>query len=332
MGIIFGKIDVEVPKYEVVKSFDRDDYKYEIRRYPESVAAEVSSDHLDVPSSRFSNEAFGILAKYIGVFGRPANTQRESNATTEPVQTSVDEGEKVAMTAPVITTTGEKVAMTAPVITTTGEKVAMTAPVITTTGEKVAMTAPVITTTGEKVAMTAPVIPTTGEKVAMTAPVIPTTGEKVAMTAPVITTTGEKVAMTAPVITTASTQASGDSVGEQEKIAMTAPVLTSGGEHQTMAFLLPSKYTTDNAPEPTDARVKLKEIPPRYEAVHQYNGRSDMTNCGPKVEQLREHLQLDGVKVREGGSWHLDRYNPPFTIPWLRTNEIHIPVEFNSDL
>jgi hypothetical protein len=248
MGIIFGRVDVEIPKYEVAKSFDRDDYKYEIRRYPESVAAEVSSDDLDVPSSRFSNEAFGILAKYIGVFGRPANTQRGSNATTEPVQTSVDEGEKVAMTAPVITTTGEQ------------------------------------------------------------------------------------VAMTAPVITTASTQASGDSVGEQEKIAMTAPVLTSGGEHQTMAFLLPSKYTIDTAPEPTDARVKLKEIPPRYEAVHQYNGRSDMTNCGPKVEQLREHLQLDGVKVLEGGSWHLDRYNPPFTIPWLRTNEIHIPVEFNSDL
>jgi hypothetical protein len=277
MGIIFGRVDVEIPKYEVAKSFDRDDYKYEIRRYPESVAAEVSSDDLDVPSSRFSNEAFGILAKYIGVFGRPANTQRGSNATTEPVQTSVDEGEKVAMTAPVITTTGEKVAL-------------------------------------------------------MTAPVITTTGEKVAMTAPVITTTGEQVAMTAPVITTASTQASGDSVGEQEKIAMTAPVLTSGGEHQTMAFLLPSKYTIDTAPEPTDARVKLKEIPPRYEAVHQYNGRSDMTNCGPKVEQLREHLQLDGVKVLEGGSWHLDRYNPPFTIPWLRTNEIHIPVEFNSDL
>ena len=270
MGIIFGRVDVEIPKYEVAKSFDRDDYKYEIRRYPANVAAEVTSDTLRVSSSRFTNEAFRALAQYIGVYGQPANRKRESVAMTAPVQTGSSEREKVAMTAPVITT-----------------------------NEKVAMTAPVITT---KQAC--------GDS------------DK---------SQQEKIVMTAPVITTK--QASGDSDrSEQEKIAMTAPVLTSGSEHQTMAFLLPSNYTIDTAPEPTDARVKLKEIPPRYEAVHQYSGLSDMTNCGPKVEQLYDHLRLDGVKVLEGGSWHLDRYNPPTTIPWLRTNEIHIPVEFDSEV
>ena len=273
MGIFFGKINVEVPKYDVFRSFDRDNYKYEIRRYPAAVAAEVTSESIGISGSRFTNEAFRILAKYIGVFSTPANKKRESVAMTAPVQTS-SEGEKVAMTAPVITTTGEKVAMTAPVITTTGEKVAMTAPVITTTGEKVAMTAPVVST---------------------------------------------------------SKPVSSDSGEEGGKATVTGPVATSADKSQTMAFLLPSKYTIDTAPEPTDPRVTLKEMPPRYEAVYQYSGLSDMTNCGPEVERLYEHLHVDGVKVLEGGQWHLDRYNPPYTIPWLRTNEIHIPVEVDSD-
>ena len=259
MGMVFGKINVEVPKYEVFRSFDRDNYKYEIRRYPAAVAAEVTSESMGVSGSRFTNEAFWTLAKYIGVFSTPANKKRESVAMTAPVQTS-SEGEKVTMTAPVITTTGEKVAMTAPVITTTGEKVAMTAPVVST-----------------------------------------------------------------------SKPVSSDSGGEGEKSTMAGPVATSAHEIQTMAFLLPSKYTIDTAPEPTDPRVTLKEIPPRYEAVHQYSGLSDMTNCGPEVERLYERLRVDGVKILEGGQWHLDRFNPPYTIPWLRTNEIHIPVEVDFD-
>jgi hypothetical protein len=230
MGAFFGTVFVEVPKYEVARSFDWGDYKYEIRRYQARIVAEVRSDTLGVSSSHFADEAFRALAQYIGLYGLPTNRRRESVAMTAPVQTRHLEWERIVMTAPVITT---------------------------------------------------------------------------------------------------KQAAGGSDRSEQEKIA--APILTPGSEYQTRAILLPSKYTMDTVPEPTDARVKLKEIPPRYEAVHRYSGLSNVTTCGPKVEQLYEHLRLDGVKVLEGGSWHFEQYNQPITIPRFRRNEIHIPVEFNSE-
>ena len=321
MGIIFGKITVECPDYQLVRSVDRDGYKYEIRRYPGAVAAEVKSDDLEEENrtaSRFTSAAFRILANYIGVFTTPQNIKREGVAMTAPVvttSTTGNQGEKVAMTAPVVTTSttgsqGEKVAMTAPVVTTSttgnqGEKVAMTAPVVTTSttgsqGEKVAMTAPVVTTSttsnqGEKVAMTAPVVTTS------------TTGSQ-----------GEKVAMTAPVVTTSTT-------GNQ-------PTASSGPFSEIMAFLLPSKYTIETTPTPTDPRVTLREVPPREEAVYRYSGSSTMESCQPVVDRFYQQLRADGVKIKETETWSLYRYNPPYTIPWLRTNEIAVPIESTSQI
>ena len=240
MGIIFGKITVECPDYQLVRSVDRDGYKYEIRRYPEAVAAEVKSDNLEEENrtaSRFTNAAFRILANYIGVFTTPQNIKREG----------------VAMTAPVVTTS------------TTGSQ-----------GEKVAMTAPVVTTS--------------------------TTGNQ-----------GEKVAMTAPVVTTSTT-------GNQ-------PTASSGPFSEIMAFLLPSKYTIETAPTPTDPRVTLREVPSREEAVYRYSGSSTMESCQPVVDRFYQQLRADGIKIKETETWNLYRYNPPYTIPWLRTNEIAVPIE-----
>ena len=95
MGMVFGKISVETPKYTVVKSCDG----YEIREYPPAVAAEITYDPSEFKDNR--DGGFTVLAKYIGVFGKPENQKPE----------------KIAMTAPVITKEGEKIAMTAPVVT-----------------------------------------------------------------------------------------------------------------------------------------------------------------------------------------------------------------------
>ena len=98
MGMVFGKIAVETPKHTVVKSGDG----YEIREYPPAVAAEVTYDPSEFKGDK--DGGFMVLAKYIGVFGKPENQKPE----------------KIAMTAPVITKEGEKIAMTAPVVTKEG--------------------------------------------------------------------------------------------------------------------------------------------------------------------------------------------------------------------
>ncbi|KAF8063885.1 hypothetical protein N665_1179s0009 [Sinapis alba] len=130
----------------------------------------------------------------------------------------------------------------------------------------------------------------------------------------------EKIAMTAPVITK-----------EGEKIAMTAPVVTKeggGGEKKTMTmqFLLPEMYKkAEDAPRPTDERVVIKEEGGRKYGVVTFSGTTAESVVSEKVKKLRSDLERDGFKIT--GDFVLARYNPPWTLPPFKTNEVMIPVE-----
>lgn len=131
----------------------------------------------------------------------------------------------------------------------------------------------------------------------------------------------EKIAMTAPVITK-------DEDGE--KIDMTAPVVTNEkGKMVTMQFVLPSKYKkSEEAPRPVDERVQIMDEEERVYGVVKFSGVATDEVVAEKVVKLKEWLSRDGVKVV--GEHLLGRYNPPWTIPMLRTNEVMIPVEYNE--
>ncbi|CAG7880738.1 hypothetical protein BRARA_C01912 [Brassica rapa] len=131
----------------------------------------------------------------------------------------------------------------------------------------------------------------------------------------------EKIAMTAPVITK-----------EGEKIAMTAPVVTKeggGGDEKktvTMQFLLPEMYKkAEDAPRPTDERVVIKEEGGRKYGVVKFSGTASESVVSEKVKKLRSDLERDGFKIT--GDYVLARYNPPWTLPPFKTNEVMIPVE-----
>ncbi|XP_062095367.1 uncharacterized protein LOC133801207 [Humulus lupulus] len=129
--------------------------------------------------------------------------------------------------------------------------------------------------------------------------------EKIAMTAPVITKTGEKIAMTAPVVTKTE--------GEEKKMV-------------TMEFLLPAKYQrAEEAPAPVDKRVVIREEGERKYGVVRFGGVASDGVVDEKVEMLKRALERDGFKVI--GDYLLGRYNPPWTLPPFRTNEILIPIE-----
>jgi hypothetical protein len=146
--------------------------------------------------------------------------------------------------------------------------------------------------------------------------------QAIAMTTPVLTGTPESIAMTAPVITSA----------KPEAIAMTSPVVTEQNEQkdEVMAFLLPSKYrTVEECPVPTNPAVSLRQIPERINAVHRFQGFTDMQRCTKQVELLQEALAKDGVKIT--GPWQLARFNGPYTIYAFRTNEVSFPIEYASE-
>ncbi|XP_052173006.1 heme-binding-like protein At3g10130, chloroplastic [Diospyros lotus] len=131
----------------------------------------------------------------------------------------------------------------------------------------------------------------------------------------------EKIAMTAPVITQAAS----------EKIAMTAPVVTTtgGGEGErravTMQFILPAKYRkAEEAPRPLDERVVVREEAEKKYGVVRFGGTAAEEDVAGKAEQLRRCLERDGYKVV--GELLLARYNPPWTLPPFRRNEIMLQI------
>jgi SOUL heme-binding protein len=124
-----------------------------------------------------------------------------------------------------------------------------------------------------------------------------------------------KLAMTAPV-----TQAA-----EPVKLEMTAPVTqaaTSGGFR--VQFVLPKGVTAASAPEPVDARIRLRDVEPRLVAVVRFSGFWSTSNYEEHLAKLQAALRTAGLAW--SGEPVYSRYNAPFT-PWfLRRNEIWLQL------
>ena len=126
------------------------------------------------------------------------------------------------------------------------------------------------------------------------------------------------IAMTAPV------QMSMD--GSGQKMDMTAPVQQIENKNfLQVAFMLPSKFDMENAPIPTDDRVSIKQIPARIMAVIRYSGRWTEKNRSKYEYRLRENLELHAITAIS--QTESAAYNPPFTPPFMRRNEIMLEVE-----
>lgn len=136
-------------------------------------------------------------------------------------------------------------------------------------------------------------------------------------------TTKEKMEMTTPVFTR-KTQSDG------EKMEMTTPVITKRLEDQDkwqMSFVMPSKYGA-NLPLPKDSSVKIKEVPRKISAVLVFSGFVTDEEVKQRESKLREALKNDAqFQIKEGASVEIAQYNPPFTLPFQRRNEIALEVE-----
>lgn len=124
------------------------------------------------------------------------------------------------------------------------------------------------------------------------------------------------IAMTAPVLNTES--------ADGAKIAMTAPVLQDREGARNMIFVLPEGLTPQTAPVPSDARVSLTTIPPRRVAVVRYSG---FLTRRVLIEEARLRDWLARKDLRATGPAEIAGYNPPWTLPPYRRNEVLIPVE-----
>ena len=126
----------------------------------------------------------------------------------------------------------------------------------------------------------------------------------------------EKISMTAPV-----------SVEPRaEKISMTAPV---GVQHEKngwkVYFVMPSQYTLETLPKPNNPLVSIKQISSQKFAVIRFSGLVDEEKMAKKVAELKQWVVNKKLKIL--GNPELARYNPPWTLPFLRRNEVMVEVE-----
>ena len=121
-----------------------------------------------------------------------------------------------------------------------------------------------------------------------------------------------KLEMTAPV-----TQQAAPPI----KLEMTAPVTqaaTPGGF--LVQFVMPKGYTLATLPEPLDVRVKLREMPGNRVAVIRFSGSWSQSTYEEQLQKLRSALAAAGMATQ--GEPVSSRYNSPFSLPFLRRNEI----------
>jgi len=132
-----------------------------------------------------------------------------------------------------------------------------------------------------------------------------TSNQKMEMTAPVTNELGEKMDMTAPVL---------------QELHM---------DKWKVRFVMPKKYSFETLPKPNSKDVILIRLPARRFAVIRFSGLANNENIKLHTEELEAYIVAE--KLKPIGQAVLAFYNPPWTIPFLRRNEVMIEVDSTFD-
>jgi hypothetical protein len=124
----------------------------------------------------------------------------------------------------------------------------------------------------------------------------------------------QEVAMTAPVIQQPS-----------EKIAMTAPVIQQGDEGLwVVRFVMPSSYTMQTLPKPNNSEVILKQIAGKRFAVIRFSGLARDKSLEAHTKELEAFILENNLQTVSEPTYAF--FNPPWTLPFLRRNEVMIEI------
>lgn len=131
-----------------------------------------------------------------------------------------------------------------------------------------------------------------------------------------------KINMTAPVKMQQADQ------NVSQKIAMTAPVnMQQQDDKWRVRFVMPNQYTMQTLPKPNNAEVTIIEVPAQTYGVIKFSGLAGSEKVEAKTEALKTWMQRQSQKLDIIGNPELARYNPPWTLPFLRRNEVMIQYQ-----
>jgi effector-binding domain-containing protein len=127
-------------------------------------------------------------------------------------------------------------------------------------------------------------------------------------------TASEKIAMTAPVVQQ-----------EGQKIAMTAPVMQQAkGASWTVTFKMPAHFKRSELPRPNNPNIHIRELPGKKFAVIRFSGIASREMIAAHEAQLQDYLKSQSIANLSAPQYAF--FNPPYTLPFLRRNEIMIEI------
>mgnify|MGYP001156810144 FL=1 len=116
-----------------------------------------------------------------------------------------------------------------------------------------------------------------------------------------------------------------------QSIAMTAPVhmwKSEGGS--MMAFIMPSEHEMNDLPMPNDPEIELLPVKGGVFAAMKFSGFSGHSKRDRLIAKLLRLVEKEGLTV--AGEPILAVYdNPTSTLPFMRRNEILLPLGKNQD-
>jgi effector-binding domain-containing protein len=131
-------------------------------------------------------------------------------------------------------------------------------------------------------------------------------------------TANDKIAMTAPVT-------------QQEKltIAMTAPVTQQATDNAwVVQFTMPAQYTMDTLPKPNNSEITIRSVPAKKYIVLRFSGRTNQSNISSHESKLMTYIADNDIKTLASPIYAF--YNPPWTLPFMRRNEVMVEIVGNN--
>ena len=109
---------------------------------------------------------------------------------------------------------------------------------------------------------------------------------------------------------------------EEEKMSMTTPVIM---DRDTMSFVIPSGRSADEAPCPSNTDITVTDVPKQIVAVREFTGLVTEKESAKQRAALEDALVRDNIDF-DNLSFKTLQYNPPYTLPWVRRNEVLLVV------
>jgi len=112
---------------------------------------------------------------------------------------------------------------------------------------------------------------------------------------------------------------------ENQKIAMTAPVQQQqAGNAWTISFVMPTEYSMETIPKPNNGNIKINLEPSKRFIVIQFSGINSNENVAKYEKNLLNYVAANKVSITGRPKYAF--YNPPWTLPFMRRNEVMLQI------